>query len=286
MEYKKWIVWAVVSVLLIGCSSKPKNQKASTIEDAAEVSLSPSSSVHEKPSQNVVPPVGSSEGSVQKSTDPLGAAIASKNDEAIFRAASDVLLAKPNDVRALNAIGMFYLRKGRFKAAQWMFSQAITQNPAVSDLHTNMGVSFLGLGDRREAMKSFRKAIELDPTNSLAAANIGSMYIQEQDFQKAMIALEIASEKIKGDYRIYNNYGIALMANGNFEKAEDSFQKALKAKPNDQDASFNLASLYINHVGKLDQGLEILNRLKFLGPKSELRSQIISLENKAKMGLK
>lgn len=270
----------------MGCSSKPKTQKSGAIQDAAEVDMTNTKNIAEKPGQNLAPPPVTATPTSSSDSDPLGSAIASKNDDLIFRAASEVLLTKPNDVRALNAIGMFYLRKGRFKAAQWMFSQALAQNPNVSDLHTNMGVSYLGLANRREAMKSFRKSIELDSSNSLAAANVGAMYVQDHDYPKALIALEIAVEKIKGDHRIYNNYGIALMASGSYEKAEDSFQKALKAKPNDQDASLNLASLYINHLGKADQGLEIVNRIKFLGPRSELRSQIISLENKAKMGLK
>jgi hypothetical protein len=48
----------------------------------------------------------------------------------------------------------------------------------------------------------------------------------------------------------------------------------------------NLAAVYIEKLNKFDEGLDLINRLKFVGPDQEARQTIKELENKAKAGLK
>ena len=45
-------------------------------------------------------------------------------------------------------------------------------------------------------------------------------------------------------------------------------------------------TLLVDHMKQYNEGLEIINRLKFVGGPEDTRNRIIALENKAKAGLK
>ncbi|MNS84349.1 photosystem I assembly protein Ycf3 [compost metagenome] len=135
-------------------------------------------------------------------------------------------------------------------------------------------------------MKSFRKALDADSGDAIAAANVGSIYIAEKDYNKAAVALETAYRKGIRDAKLLNNYGIAMTAQGKYDRAKDLYEQALKENSNNKEALFNLAVLLVDHMNKYSDAMEVINRLKFVGGPSDSRSRINALENKAKAGLK
>ena len=60
----------------------------------------------------------------------------------------------------------------------------------------------------------------------------------------------------------------------------------MKEQNNNREILLNYAILLIDHLNKFKEGVDVLSRLKFVGPPSESRNRIIALENKAKAGLK
>lgn len=216
----------------------------------------------------------------------LSEAIRSNNDEAIFRSASGVLAQTPNDIKAQNAMGLYHYRKGRFLAAQYFFFKAIKNNPNSSDLYNSLGLSWLGLNEEKEAIAAFKKAVELDSSNSTPALNLSSIYIAHKDYARAVVPLEMAIKKGAKDYKVLNNYGIALAATGKHSQAKDQYQAALSVNSSAKDVMLNLAILQIDHLKNYQEGLDLVSKLKFLGVPEGARSRINSLENIAKAGLK
>jgi Flp pilus assembly protein TadD len=208
------------------------------------------------------------------------------NDEGIFRAATTALAQNPSDVRALNALGMYHYRKEQYAGALLMFNKALKAAPNMSDLHNNIGLVYLAQEENRDAIASFKKAIELNPRDGAAAANIGAIYVEQKDYTKALVAMEIAYRKNNRDAGILNNYGIALAANGKYRDAHDMYKKGLDVNPNSKELMLNRAILLIDHLKKNDEGLDLLNKVKFLGVSNEARNRINVLENKAKAGIK
>jgi len=213
-------------------------------------------------------------------------AIKSQNDEQIFRVSGQLLTQNPKDVKAMNAMAMYYFKKGKIDASKYLLNKAIATNPNAGEAYGNMGLIHLANDDRREAIKSFRKALDLNSNDSIAAANAGSIYVAEKDYNKAASVLSVAYNGGVRDAKTMNNYAVALTAVGKFDEAASIYQAAMKEQNNNRELLLNYAILLIDHMNKYKEGMDALNRLKFVGPPSESRNRIIALENKAKAGLK
>jgi Tfp pilus assembly protein PilF len=216
----------------------------------------------------------------------LNDAVKADSDEAIYKAATQILVQAPNDPRALNALAMYHYKKNRFDLSQYLLQKALSGQGKTSEIYSNLGIVQLAQNERREAVKSFRQALSINSSDAVAAANLGSIYTAEKDYAKAQMVLETAYNRGVKDVRVLNNYGIALTAGGKYDQAERIYSEALKASSGNKEALFNYAVLLIDHMQKFPQGIEVLNRLKFVGGPADTRNRIIALENKAKAGLK
>lgn len=216
----------------------------------------------------------------------LNEAIKSQSDDKIYQAATQILTQSPNDAKALNALAMYHYKRGRYDLCRYLLSKAISSSPKMAELYSNMGVVQLAQSEKRDAIKSFRKALEINNDEAVAAANLGAIYVQEKDYGKAQVVLETAYKKGVRDPRVLNNYAIALTAHRKYEKAEDLYKTVLKDSANNKDTLYNYATLLVDNMGKYQEGLEVINRLKFVGGPADTRNRIIALENKAKAGLK
>lgn len=275
-------------LILAGCSSSTVKETKTTdaevtsgpeVVSTVEEPTTVATTKVEEPERPVVAPPPSQYAA-------LNEAIKAQNDERIYQAATQILSQSPNDGRALNSLAMYHYKKSRFDLSRYLLNKGIGANPKMSELHSNMGIVQLAQNERRDAIKSFRRALEVNGADAVAAANLGAIYTQDRDYNKAVIVLETAYKRGVRDVRVLNNYGIALAATGKFDRAESLYQTVLKEDSNNKEALYNYATLLIDYMGKYQDGLEQINRLKFVGGPSEVRNRIIALENKAKAGIK
>lgn len=286
---KKILVSFSISILS-ACASSPvgESKKEATSENLK--TSAPVSAVEEEP-QDKEPAPSTSPPSppVQAQSSQYAAlseALKNQSDEKIYQAATQILAQSSNDARALNALAMYHYKKARFDLSHYLLSKAIAANPKMAELYSNLGIVQLAQNEKRDAVKSFRRALDINNDEAVAAANLGSIYVQEKDYGKAQIVLETAYSHGIRDFRVLNNYAIALTANHKYDKAEDLYKAILKDNGNSKEALYNYAILLVDNMGKFEDGLEIINRLKFVGAPTDTRIRIIALENKAKAGLK
>ncbi len=292
----KYINIVAISFILTACASQdmaPITQEAKqdTIADNEPVpSLEPAATEKveakvEKKSETkveakyVAPPLASS------MYINLRKAVESQNDENIQKASSEILSQNAKDPQGLNALGLYHYKKGHLDAAQFLFNKGIAANPNSSELYSNLALVELAKGDRRDAIKTMRKALEINPQDAVAGANLGSIYIQEKDYLKAIFALEVPIKKGIKDYKVMNNYAIALVGNGKVKEAAEIYEKLLKENQSQREVMLNYAITLIENMQKNKEGLDLLNRLKFVGAPQEAHDTIKGLENKAKAGL-
>lgn len=284
---KKYILLSVV-IFLTACASS-KKEKDIPVDELEQTPIGSGEVTRAEDELEPTAPVA--EPAVKRETPanayaPLAEAYRSQNDEAISRAAIQILSQNPTDEKALNAMGLYHYRKGRFLAAKYFFSRAAQAHPKSSALQNNLGLANLAMGENTEGLKQFKKALELNPQDGIAAANLGSIYVQEKDFSKAQIALEIALKNGMKETRTMTNYGISLSALGKTEAAKSALDEALKMSGNNKEAMLASAVLLIDQMKQYSQGLEMIERLKFLSPVAEMRNRMNTLENKAKAGIK
>jgi Flp pilus assembly protein TadD len=302
---KKYILTSAVALLVGGlitaCGSSPKHaggddggyspvasgSSSGSFDMGDEGSASaPAASNSFAQSAKAAPPPTSAQTIAPVGQGALVDAIKSQNDEQIFRVSGQLLTQNPNDVKALNAMAMYYFKKGKVDASKYLLNKAIAANPNAGEAYGNMGLIHLVNNERREAIKSFRKALDINPNDGIAGANAGSIYVAEKDYNKAVSVLQVAYNGGVRDGKTLNNYGVALTAVGKFDEASSVFQAGLKEQNNNRELLLNYAILLVDHMNKNKEGTDVLNRLKFVGPPSESRNRIIALENKAKAGLK
>ncbi|MGZ3771742.1 MAG: tetratricopeptide repeat protein [Bdellovibrio sp.] len=216
----------------------------------------------------------------------LNEAIKAQSDDKIYQAATQILAQSASDARALNALAMYHYKRSRFELCRYLLTKALAASPKTGELYSNLGIVQLAQDEKRDAIKSFRKALEINSNDGVAAANLGSIYVQEKDFTKANLVLETAYHRGVRDVRVLNNYAVALVANNKYDKAVDLYKDVLKESSGNKEVLYNYAVLLVDHLGKFEEGLEIINRLKFVGGPADTRNRIIVLENKAKAGLK
>ncbi|MDG0816760.1 tetratricopeptide repeat protein [Bdellovibrio svalbardensis] len=273
---------------VVACSSSPTKETKTDSVSSTRVTEAPVIQKDEPA------PVAAAEPEPEKPKAPLAPsqyaglneAIKSQSDERIYSTATQILAQSSNDAKALNALSMYHYKKGRFDLSRYLLNKAITASPKTAELYSNLGIVQLAQNERREAVKSFRKALDIDNDDAVAAANLGAIYVQDRDFAKAGIVLETAYRKGVRDPRVLNNYAIALTANGKTEKAEDLYKSILKDNSSNKEAMYNYAVLLVERMGKYQEGLDLINRLKFVGGPADTRNKIIALETKAKAGLK
>ncbi|MEK6628962.1 MAG: tetratricopeptide repeat protein [Bdellovibrionota bacterium] len=243
-----------------------------------ETSKSPSPSVPSAPVV-IAPTVDISYRDLEK-------AITSGNNESIKTISNDLLQMNSKDLKALNALAMYYYNKQQLAAAELLLNKALTSHPKSSAVYNNLGLIELAKNEKKEAINMFHKALELDSKNHSAAANIAAIYVKNKSYQYAVIALEkFADIKLIGVDSL-NNYAIALQATGKLDDASDIYESILKKVPDHKSALLNFSILLIEKQAKYNDGLDIINRLKFVGIDNESRELIKNLENKAKAGLK
>ena len=270
-------------LVLSACSSSevhPDTQAPAVINPPP-----PTATASTQAAEKFVPDVKREEKISSSQYSPLTEAIRQQNDEAIQKAASEILAQNSKDLTALNSLAMVYYKKGRLDAAEYLLGKAVAAHPDASEVYSNLGLVLLAKGERREAIRSFRKAIELNPNNAVAGANAGSLYIQDKDYNKAALSLEIAVKNGQRDLKVMNNYAIAMAATGKTKEAADIYERLLKDNPSNKDVMLNYSILMIEQMQKYREGLDLLNRLKFVGNSPESREIIKQLENRAKAGL-
>ena len=280
----------ILSLTLMNCSSKSKNssstpepeaaadQSGALIEDAqAGRGKKGGSAVKVQPSVTTVaaPKKGNAESTTYAQ---LNLQIKNQDDEAILKEGSSLLMKNPNDVKAINAMAMAYYKRGQYPLAKSLLLRAQKIEPGAYEVHSNLGVVQLAMGDKNDALKSFKKAIELNPNDYVSASNAGSLYVLEQDFEKAAVVLDIAYSKGYRNVKVLSNFGIALTATGKYEKADKIYREALKENTNSKEVLFNHAILLIQFLRKNEEGLEIVKKLKFLGIPEEGRKRLQDLQ--------
>ena len=271
-------------LVLAGCSSS----ETKTDKDSSSAAMSAPSEVHEGrgAEESIAAPAAPRAMTPAVAASALSQAVQSQNDDQIYKVATGILSQNPNDLRALNTLGLYHFRKNHLEAAQMMFARALKVDPNAGEVHSNMGLTYLAQKEKRDAIKSFRKSLELNPNDTVAAANIGAIYVQEQDYTKALVAMDIAMKKGSKEVPVLNNYGIALMANGKYSQAKDAYKQALAIQSSDKNVLLNYSILLIDYLKQYQDGMDIINRLKFLGSSPEARNRINALENRVKAGLK
>lgn len=135
--------------------------------------------------------------------------------------------------------------------------EQITRAPKNSAYYLMLGQAFYGERDFEKAQAALEKAVELD-RNSLNAL----LMLADTQAARGSLAQALASAKRVIQQNPHDVHGYALLGvleekSGNWQKAEEAYQKAMQIDPEFGLAANNLACALLAHGGNVDVALSL-----------------------------
>lgn len=276
---KKGFVFLILAIG-VGCGSSQKQEPVTT-----EASSAPSQAPAEVSRPAPPEPMKSAPVAVTKEPQTtyqkLQQFIRQQNWKSVEEEALTILEQQPQDIVALNAIGLANYHQKKPLAAKYFLSKAIELSPNDPSILNNLGLVSKQEGETREAISYWRRAIDSRKGKSDAAlANLVSEFAMAKDYKKVTGAASRLDVRRVDDIGLLINIGVAYMATNQISLAERSLSRALELDSNNRFALINLAILEVEHKKSIDQGRKHLDRISFLGVQSDMQATVTLLEKR------
>jgi tetratricopeptide (TPR) repeat protein len=138
---------------------------------------------------------------------------------------------KPHFLEARTGLGKLYIRQGLYNEAIEQCKAVLQIDPRNADAFHIMGAAFMCAKSEEPAIAAFEKAIEIDPGMGRSHFNLGLLYLGKGQIIEATHEFRKAIDLSRED-RIL------------FDTIVEEYQKAQKAKPDDQDLHYGLAVIF------------------------------------------
>ncbi len=294
----RWGLVVAASSVVVACSSGKKQadndlppppsaaDKSEVASPVAETEPSKAETVPMKETPGVpVEPIG--RGPLDAKYKALAQAVKSQSASQISNEASKILIVNANDLVALNTLALMQLKRGKPGAAKILINRAMEKNPPSAALYNNLAVVLLEESDQIGAILNLKKALQLDRGHPEASANLGAIYARGGDYGKAKVLLEQAYRANRANAAVANNYAIALRATKDYESAKKVYEDLVRSSSNDVNVLLNYAILLIDFMGKPKEGLDVVNKIRFIETdRKDVLARANALEKKARSEVK
>ena len=171
---------------------------------------------------------------------------------ALYRQA---LAIRPGYVGARENLSVALWKQGKqlIEEAIASYSQIITFQPENVQAYHNLGVILVEQGKLDEALSYYLQALSVQPSDAIAMNTIGTI-LQQQGKATTAIAYHRKALAVQPHYPdALNSLGTALQHQGDFKEAMTCFNQALALNPQDANARYN-RSLVLLTEGNYHQG--------------------------------
>lgn len=159
--------------------------------------------------------------------------------ESLYR---QVLAKTPDHVEALCNLGLIVSETGQYNQAIELLQKAIAIDPRRPLFYVNLGRVFHQISQYQQAEQAYQQCLALDPDNLEACKRLPRLYIDQGKLDKALELLDKAVQRHQ-DGGLYSLQAIYFMAAGEFDKARQSYRRALETKPDNANALRMLVKL-------------------------------------------
>ena len=159
-----------------------------------------------------------------------------------------------------NNLGAEAMARGQVAQAMPYFNRAITIDPALSYVWTNLGTALRALSAVDDAELAYRHALRLDATSLPALNGIARMEEQRGNLNTSRALRALAEQMNRRNP--YTHFAAAqrLYASGDYETALSELKTAIRLQPTDPDFRFELGRTYValgRHGRALEQFYEL-----------------------------
>lgn len=176
------------------------------------------------------------------------AGCATQSAESEFKAATSttgVESEQQTRARIHTELASGYYGLGNLGVALEEVNEALRADPNYGPAHNVAGLVYAGLKEDRLAQQSFERALSINPLDSDANNNYG-LFLCQGKHEEAAIKYFLAALRnplYQNPDRSYVNAGVCSRRRGDTAAAEGYFLSALKVRPNQPQALYQLADL-------------------------------------------
>ena len=165
-----------------------------------------------------------------------------------------VLKLSPNDVDAMNNLGLICQKNGKLEESITYLRKALTIRPNFAECHNNLGNALKEKVNLEEAMTSYRSALKYKPDYAECYTNLGAVLQEQGKLDEAITSYQTALKYKPNFAECYYNLGNALKVKGKLDEAVISYRTALKYKPEYAECYYNLG-ITLQEKRKLDEAI-------------------------------
>lgn len=171
--------------------------------------------------------------------------------------------------KALENMGTSLVLQGQYRAALEPFLKALEIDPENPEIHNNLALVYQELEKYDLSLKHFQRALHLDPKFLEAMNNMGVLYVQLGEWDLALHCFKKAAEDIryKTPQFAYHNIGSVYFHKGQFQKAIEYYQRAIRLAPTYMDAYRSLASAY-EALDRMEEAIQTYHQIFDIDPQS------------------
>ena len=158
------------------------------------------------------------------------------------------LQLNPAASEAHNNLGMTWEAQGREAEAAREFAEAARLKPDFEAAHFNLANALTRLGRRDEAIAEYRAAVRLDPDRAESHNSLGIAYAMQNNMAAAAQEFKEVVRLQPANAAAHGNLGNALGSLNRIDEAIPHYLAALRLDPKDYQTEFNLA-LSLFHRG-------------------------------------
>jgi tetratricopeptide (TPR) repeat protein len=173
--------------------------------------------------------------------------------------------------------GKYFLEQGNFKPAEKFFRNGLKNDPNNRDIQYYIAETYEKSGEPDKALTHLKKILEHYPDETFAQYRAGLLLLKKKQFSEAISMFQSVINKDQQHIRLPSarqaggtdgqvdalfNMGIALEGIGETAQAKETYNKTLKAKPENAEALVRLGSLYLGESDYIKAKECFLNTLK------------------------
>ena len=155
-------------------------------------------------------------------------------------------VATGKKVQALEDLGNSLIQQGNLREGLEKLLEASRLDPENANIHNGLGLAYRDLGVYEKSIAHFKKALALQAEFPEAQNNLGTLYLLLREWDLGIDRFQMAVSDIlyKTPHFAYNNMGLAYYNKGDYQKAIENYQKALRFFPSYSLCYENLARAY------------------------------------------
>ncbi len=152
----------------------------------------------------------------------------------------------PSNTKLYYLIGANLVKQNKNDEAISFLNQGLQASPKDTEILEALGIALLKKGESNNGIKKLLKALELEPKNPKILFNIGKAYLEISNYSDAEVFFDRLIKTQPADFKVINNYAIALINNDKDEIAIQLLKNKISKLGPDLDAYKLLIEALIN----------------------------------------